>query len=124
MSGSNYNMTVVANVAEDLDGTDPSLSPYTWACPDVDPYSTIYFYQFNAAADKTNPAWTTRFTIASSAGETIVPPHSKQPNGDSVPWGIGVMRSGSMVASREKQYMEGSTEDDPSENYSSDDDEQ
>lgn len=140
MSGSNYNMTVVANVAEDLDGTDPSLSPYVWTCPDVDPYSSIYFYQFNAAADKTNPAWTTRFTvsisidgsgitpepvvqIASPAGETTAPLHSNQPNGDNIPWGIGVMRSESTVASREKHSGKGSTEGDPSENYGSDDDE-
>ena len=65
MSGSNSNMTLVANVAEDLDGTDSSLSPYTWTCPDVDPYSTIYFYQFTPAAtvDKSDTAWTTRFTV-------------------------------------------------------------
>jgi hypothetical protein len=63
MSGSNTNMTLVANVVEDLDGTDPSLSPFTWTCPDVDPYSAIYFYQFNAVVDKSNPAWTTRFTV-------------------------------------------------------------
>ena len=62
MSGSNSNMTLVTNVAEDLDGTDLSLSPFTWTCPDVDPYSTIYFYQFNTA-DKSNPTWTTRFTV-------------------------------------------------------------
>lgn len=74
MSGSNSNMTLVANVASDLDGTDPSLSPYTWTCPDVDPYSTIYFYQFNAAADKSNPAWTTRFTVRPSVdGIEIIP---------------------------------------------------
>lgn len=55
-------MSLVTNVAQDLDGTDPSLSPYIWTCPEVDPYSTIYFYQFNAA-DKSIPAWTTRFTV-------------------------------------------------------------
>ena len=144
MSGSNSNMTLVANVAEDLDGTDPSLSPYTWTCPDVDPYSTIYFYQFNAAADKSSPAWTTRFTvrtpvkkdrsrspltdlvaqITSSAGETTAPPHNKQPNGDSIPWGIGAMRSGSSVTSREKHSSSGSTDEEVSdESYSGDDDE-
>jgi len=69
MSGSNSNMTLVTNVAEGLDGTDPSLSPHTWTCPDVDPYSTIYFYQFNAAPDKSNPAWTTRFTVRLSVKE-------------------------------------------------------
>jgi hypothetical protein len=56
-------MTLVTNVAKGLDGTDPSLSPYIWTCPDVDPYSTIYFYQFTGAADKSNAAWTTRFTV-------------------------------------------------------------
>lgn len=140
MSGSNSNMTLVTNVAEDLDGTDPSLSPYTWTCPEVDPYSTIYFYQFNAAADKSNPAWTTRFTvgkstdrseiiitlgltaqIASSAGETDAPPHSQQPNGDEIPWGIGVMRSGSPMTSREKKIS--AEENDSDEDYGNDGDE-
>jgi hypothetical protein len=45
MSGSNNDMSFVANVASGLDGTDPSLSPYSWPCPDVSPYSSIYFYQ-------------------------------------------------------------------------------
>lgn len=138
MSGSNSNMTLVTNVATDLDGTDPSLSPYTWTCPDVDPYSAIYFYQFNAAADKSNPAWTTRFTvgmprewvepsltlvlqITSSAGEITIPSQSKQPNGDNVPWGVGVMRSGSPVSSREKHYSSSSSnEPDLDESYSND----
>jgi len=69
-------MTLVTNVAEDLDGTDPSLSPYTWTCPDVDPYSTIYFYQFNAAADKSNPAWTTRFAVSTFAQGVEITPES------------------------------------------------
>jgi len=76
MSGSNSNMSHVANVAKDLDGTDPSLSPYTWTCPDVDPYSTIYFYQFTpsvAAADEPESAWTTRFTVRWSARGCIPP---------------------------------------------------
>lgn len=45
MSGSNNNMSIVTNVASELDGTDGSLTPYSWTCPEVDPYSTIYFYQ-------------------------------------------------------------------------------
>lgn len=45
MSGSNDNMSLVTNVASGLDGADTSLSPYNWTCPEVDPYSTIYFYQ-------------------------------------------------------------------------------
>jgi len=59
--------------------------------------------------------------IASSAGETTAPPHSKQPNGDSIPWGVGALRSGSSVASREKHYSSSSTgEEDSDESYSSD----
>ena len=45
MSGSNTNMSLVRNVVSGLDGTDPSLTPYNWICPEVDPYSAIYFYQ-------------------------------------------------------------------------------
>lgn len=44
-SGSNDNQTVVTNVISGLDGTDPSLSPYSWTCPEVEPYSAIYFYE-------------------------------------------------------------------------------
>ena len=74
MTGSNSNMSLITNVAKDLDGTDPSLSPYTWTCPDVDPYSTIYFYQFTGATDESNPAWTTRFTVCSFIqGSEIAP---------------------------------------------------
>ncbi len=47
MSGSNDNMTRVTTVASGLDGTDSSRSPYTWTCPEVDPYSAVYFYQVN-----------------------------------------------------------------------------
>jgi len=142
MNGSNSNMSLIVNVAEDLDGTDPSLSPYTWTCPDVDPYSTIYFYQFTSAADKSSAAWTTRFTvrtpiletkatpelvtqITSPAGEATVPPHAKQPNGDAIPWGIGALRSGPSVASREKYHGSSSTEEtDSDENYDSSEDEE
>ena len=143
MSGSNSNMTLVMNVAKDLDGSDSSLSPYTWTCPDVNPYSIVYFYQFTAAPAKSDPAWTTRFTvcvlylinglgsplnrlqqITSPAGETTVPSHGKQPNGDDVPWGVGVLRSGSSVAAREKHSGSSSTgEEDSDESYSNDEEE-
>jgi hypothetical protein len=45
MSGSNNNMSFVTNVASGLDGTDATLTPFNWTCPEVDPYSAIYFYQ-------------------------------------------------------------------------------
>ncbi|KAG8928918.1 hypothetical protein FRC02_006223 [Tulasnella sp. 418] len=109
MTGSNDAMTVVTNVVRGLDGSDPTLSPYTWTCPDVDPYSSIYFYQFtrdkNAAkndaaeglVNETDgpdmPAWTTRFTIASANGTTVAPQHTAQSGGEPVPWGVGKLRN-------------------------------
>lgn len=45
MSGSNTNMSLVRNVVSGLDGTNSSLTPYNWTCPEVDPYAAIYFYQ-------------------------------------------------------------------------------
>ncbi|KAF5344110.1 hypothetical protein D9758_008898 [Tetrapyrgos nigripes] len=92
MSGSNTDMNLVAPVAHDIDGSDPSLSPFTWTCPEVDPYSAIYFYQFKNGNDTT---WTTRFTITSPSGSSNTPEHSSQPNGDAIPWGIGSLRNSS-----------------------------
>lgn len=84
MSGSNDNMTRVTTVASGLDGTDSSLSPYTWTCPEVDPYSAIYFYQVRLrvyravhlvrapvltnmqltnGANSQESSWTTRFAV-------------------------------------------------------------
>ncbi|KAA1466417.1 hypothetical protein DENSPDRAFT_755397, partial [Dentipellis sp. KUC8613] len=86
MSGSNVNMTLVSGVAEGVDATNESVSPFSWPCPNVDPFSTIYFYQFsNADAKK----WTTRFTITSPNGSYTLPPEGQQPNGDKIPWGVG-----------------------------------
>lgn len=45
MSGSYINMSLVTNVISALDGTDASLTPLNWTCPEVDPYSSVYFYQ-------------------------------------------------------------------------------
>lgn len=81
MSGSNDNMTVVTTVATGLDGTNSSLFPFQWTCPEVDPYSAIYFYQvwqahlfllhvlltfraqFTNGNDRTDSQWTARFTV-------------------------------------------------------------
>ncbi|PSS05423.1 hypothetical protein PHLCEN_2v3912 [Hermanssonia centrifuga] len=75
-SGSNSNMSLVTNVASGLDGTDPSLTPFTWTCPEVDPYSAIYFYQ-----------------IASLTDDSVTPEYPQQPNGDNIPWGEGQLAS-------------------------------
>lgn len=89
MSGSNLNMSLVTNVANELDGTDKSLTPYSWTCPEVDPYSAIYFYQFTNEDDISTRTWTSRFMIASPSDESEPPEYPQQPNGDSIPWGVG-----------------------------------
>ncbi|EKM59876.1 uncharacterized protein PHACADRAFT_85619 [Phanerochaete carnosa HHB-10118-sp] len=90
MSGSNSNMSFVTNVAWGLDGTDPTLTPFNWTCPEVDPYAPIYFYQFTNGLTG-NVTWTTRFTIASSSAEYFSPTNATQPNGDPIPWGTGIL---------------------------------
>ncbi|KLO08276.1 hypothetical protein SCHPADRAFT_798222, partial [Schizopora paradoxa] len=92
MSGSNTNMSLVTKVAEGLDGTNASLTPFSWTCPEVTPYSDIYFYQFTNGNLTENSTWTTRFTIASPAGDSDSPENMKQPNGDEVPWGMGQLK--------------------------------
>ncbi|KAK0468481.1 uncharacterized protein EV420DRAFT_1224872, partial [Desarmillaria tabescens] len=89
MAGSNDNMQLVETVAVGLDGTDSTVTPFTWTCPSVTPYSHIYFYEFTNGNDADGSKWTTRFTIASPSGETTPPEHSSQPNGDNIPWGTG-----------------------------------
>ncbi|KAH9951598.1 hypothetical protein B0H21DRAFT_182468 [Amylocystis lapponica] len=91
MSGSNGNMTHVTNVATGLDGTNTSLSPFSWTCPEVDPYSDIYFYQYTNGDDIMDAKWTSRFTITSPSGESVPPSDAHQPNGDPVPWGNGYL---------------------------------
>ena len=41
-----------------------------WTCPDVTPYSDIYFYEFShdGALD---PTWTTRFIITNSTSDEV-----------------------------------------------------
>ncbi|KAJ3845133.1 hypothetical protein F5878DRAFT_720183 [Lentinula raphanica] len=98
MSGSNTQMQLVTTVASGLDGSDSTLSPFNWTCPDVDPYSAIYFYQFTNGNDTTNSKWTTRFTIASPSGESSSPMNSTQPNGDAIPWGLGTLAAPTSTA--------------------------
>ncbi|PWN90632.1 hypothetical protein FA10DRAFT_267081 [Acaromyces ingoldii] len=92
MTGANQNMKKLTNVASSIDGTDSSVTSYKWTCPEVDPYSAIYFYQFTDS-DGANPAWTTRFGIASPSGKLEDPPEAKQPTGEAIPWGNGKLVS-------------------------------
>ena len=63
MSGSNDNMTVADTVVSGLDGTDDSLTPFVWFCPDVDPHADIYFYRFYPDVVLANATYTARFTV-------------------------------------------------------------
>ncbi|KAI0774260.1 hypothetical protein C8Q74DRAFT_821368 [Fomes fomentarius] len=104
MSGSNGNMTRVAEVASYLDGADKNLSPFNWTCPEVVPYSAIYFYQFTNADDLQDSKWTARFTIASSSGDSEPPEHDRQPDGDPLPWGEGRLKSNDRVSDQDPPY--------------------
>ncbi|KAH9853485.1 hypothetical protein C2E23DRAFT_821605 [Lenzites betulinus] len=111
MSGANSNMTRVAKVVSGMDGTDPSLSPYTWTCPEVDPYSTIYFYQFTNGDDIQDSSWTTRFKITSPEGASQPPEHDTQPEGDAVPWGEGQLASDGQVTAQADASGDPSSDD-------------
>ncbi|RXW16321.1 hypothetical protein EST38_g9545 [Candolleomyces aberdarensis] len=89
MTGDNFNMIHLSTIASEQDGTVDGR--FNYPCPEVTPYSAIYFYQFTAAGapDKT---WTTRFTIASPTGQTVPPPNAAQPGtNDPIPWGAGAL---------------------------------
>ncbi|KAG5644213.1 hypothetical protein DXG03_008876, partial [Asterophora parasitica] len=90
MTGDNYNMVHITTVATGQDGTVDGS--FTWTCPEVTPNSAIYFYQFRSPHTP-NYQWTTRFTIASSSGQTTPPLESTQPNGALIPWGIGALKN-------------------------------
>ncbi|KAF9001561.1 hypothetical protein BDQ17DRAFT_625334 [Cyathus striatus] len=86
MSGDNFNMVHVTTVATNQDGS--ADGQFSFPCPEVDPFSAIYFFQYSTTA-VSNKTWTTRFTIASDSGDTTPPANSKQTNGDPIPWGVG-----------------------------------
>ncbi|KAK7695859.1 hypothetical protein QCA50_000497 [Cerrena zonata] len=127
MSGSNNNMSFVGNVISGLDGTDASLSPYFWICPEVDPHSAIYFYQFTNNGDVQTATWTTRFTIASSTGNSITPKNPTQPSGDPIPWGIGHIVQPEVNPNPQMQSLQSDhhhAEDDDNDSSQDDDDQQ
>lgn len=86
MSGSNVDMVHVTTVATNKDGTKDGSFQYP--CPAVTPNSAIYFYQYSSPNTATK-TWTTRFTIEAADGSSTPPANSKQPTGESIPWGIG-----------------------------------
>ncbi|KIM68158.1 hypothetical protein SCLCIDRAFT_20573 [Scleroderma citrinum Foug A] len=97
MTGDNYNMVHLTTVGT-VDGTDPSKTTFSYICPQVTPYSAIYFYQLSSPASG-NSTWTTRFTITDSTSDVVPPPQSTQPGGASIPWGTGTLVGASTSSS-------------------------
>ncbi|CAD7068259.1 unnamed protein product [Tilletia caries] len=91
---SKWNQLTVVGV---IDGTDASTTSLSWTAPAVDPYSAIYFFQFDHGGDsQLEPQWTTRFSIADADGQTTTPPNANQPGSkDGIAWGVGRLASGS-----------------------------
>ncbi|KAI1790293.1 hypothetical protein LXA43DRAFT_973781 [Ganoderma leucocontextum] len=96
MSGDNWNMVPVTTIVK-LDGTSTTTTSYTFSCPDVNPNSAIYFYQFSTPAAPKNLTWTTRFTIAAADGSVTAPANDTQPDGQKIPWGLGALVDQSKV---------------------------
>jgi len=106
MTGDNFNMVFLTTVTTGQDGTKDGS--FTWTCPQVTPYSAIYFYQFISPTESSDPQWTTRFAIASSSGTTTTPTNTTQPNGDQIAWGTGALVDASS-ASAAPAFASGAT---------------
>jgi len=106
MTGDNFNMIHLTTVALNLDGTTNGMYQYT--CPGVTLNGPVYFYQYSAP-NATTKQWTTRFTIASTSGQTTPAPNATQPGtGEAVPWGIGALIDPS-TAVPPPAYLNGTT---------------
>ncbi|KAG7100244.1 hypothetical protein E1B28_002018 [Marasmius oreades] len=86
MTGSDLQMVHLTTVGEGLDGNKDGKLEFD--CPEVNPYSAIYFLQFSAP-EGSGFQWATRFTIADKDGNSVPPPEDTQPNGKKIGWGNG-----------------------------------
>ena len=57
-------------------------------CPEVNPYSAVYFYQYSSPQTSVK-IWTTRFTIASATGMTSPANPTQSGLNYPIPWQIG-----------------------------------
>ncbi|KAI8883390.1 hypothetical protein K501DRAFT_139970, partial [Backusella circina FSU 941] len=85
MTGDNIQQKFLMNVATGLDGK--KKKEYSFKAPEVHPPSAVYFLMFTN--DKGDNAWTTRFAITGEDGELVAPENAEQPDGATIPWGIG-----------------------------------
>ncbi|KAL0576953.1 hypothetical protein V5O48_005024 [Marasmius crinis-equi] len=86
MTGDNLHMIHLTTVATGLDGNKDGK--FEFDCPEVDPFSAIYFFQYSAPK-ATGFQWATRFAIADPSGKTVPPAQDTQPDGQKIPWGVG-----------------------------------
>ncbi|KAJ7190549.1 hypothetical protein GGX14DRAFT_507186, partial [Mycena pura] len=88
MTGKNEAMVHLTTVATGQDGTKDGTFNYT--CPQVNPNSPIYFYQFTAPGTS-DIGWTGRFTIAAANGSSTPATETEQADGQTVQWGTGAL---------------------------------
>ncbi|KAI0831898.1 hypothetical protein BC628DRAFT_565782 [Trametes gibbosa] len=94
-----------------FDGTDASLTTFSYLCPEVTPNSAIYFYQFTSPQAPTAREWTTRFAIADAQGNTTPPPNAVQPDAERkpIPWGTGALKDPSKAVPEPGYLLAGGT---------------
>ncbi|RCI01943.1 hypothetical protein CU098_007126 [Rhizopus stolonifer] len=90
MTGDNDNQKFLQNVATNLDAS--KTNSFNWTAPEVEPHASVYFLMFTNGEN----AWTTRFGITGPEGKLDKPEHSTQPDGASIPWGVGKLVGGSI----------------------------
>lgn len=88
-TGNNFDMVNLTTVGT-VDGTDATKTSFSYTCPQVTPFSPIYFYQFSSPASN-NSVWTGRFTITDNANDIVPAAESTQPDGSAIPWGTGAL---------------------------------
>ncbi|KAJ7089790.1 hypothetical protein B0H15DRAFT_779812 [Mycena belliarum] len=88
MTGPNNPMIHVTTVAQNQDGS--VAGNFDYPCPEVNPNSDIYFYQFSSPAVG-NFTWTGRFTIAAADGSTTPPTETEQSATGPIKWGKGAL---------------------------------
>ncbi|KAI0367622.1 hypothetical protein BV20DRAFT_552646 [Pilatotrama ljubarskyi] len=90
-----------------FDGTDASLTTFSYPCPDVEPNAAIYFYQFTSPSAPADRFWTTRFAIADAQGKVAPPTNATQPDGQPIPWGTGALKDPSKAVPEPSYLVSG-----------------
>ncbi|KAK4056085.1 putative glycosidase CRH2 [Microbotryomycetes sp. JL221] len=86
MTGSNLEMKNLTRIGRNINANE--LDHFEYTCPNVEPKSSIYFYQFSDEGPSEH-VWTSRFALVDRDNMAQPPEHQSQPNGEPVPWGTG-----------------------------------